>query len=504
MTNTGPSSLPKFGGPYSSYESVPSHTRHAVAAHHDSDINKICKEYSYSVLKTATDGFAKSRILGTGSFGAVYDGRLLDQTDVAVKVISDPSKSGFSNEIKVLSKYRHPNLICLLGFARNGSERLLVYDCLAYGDCEKLLKHPRPDRPFPWELRLSVLLDACKGLTYLVTSNPMVFHRDIKSSNILVDSNGTAKMADFGLACELPSAGASSIHLRSSAGTMGYACPHYIETGIVSESSEIYSFGTCILDFLTNKPAAVTHANFPGQILYLVDSLQGQVDNVVPILDESARWPVQLAVELGRLVLDCCNRNSKARTNFVSIVNRLHELHQVYVVRKDDIVSPRDITNTSRAPQSVRKPKSRSPSPSDLSIRLDNRVPSFIVRALPGRSVRMSVPIDLSEGPFVFGRNNLSLVLNQLLPSETLRLCVSRDHFRIEKLANGGYMLVNISGNGTLVEKFGFLSGADDSAYIVNGDIIRLVQTSNSGQQTPFLELEFRLSNNDRSFNHSR
>ena len=185
----------------------------------DAHLGQSCKEFSYKALSKATSDFGSLNVLGTGSFGSVYRGLLEDDTGIAVKVISKPSQSGFEDEVKILSKYRHPNLVMLLGFARNGVQRLLVYECMDKGDCEKRLKSPTLSISFKWEQRLSVLLDACRGISYLHNSVPIVFHRDIKPSNILVDKNWVGKMADFGLSCELSSSGQTSMKVKKPHGS---------------------------------------------------------------------------------------------------------------------------------------------------------------------------------------------------------------------------------------------------------------------------------------------
>jgi serine/threonine protein kinase len=292
----------------------------------DTYLNDIAKEFSYSEIRDATNGFSKSNILGTGTFGSVYRGTLPDQTQVAVKIINSPKESGFEEEVRILSKYRHPNLILVLGFARNGNERLVVYECMDNGDCERALKSRDNSHQLDWRRRLSILVDACRGLSYLISSDPIVFHRDIKPSNILLDKNWVGKMADFGLSCQLESSNAVSIRVGVSAGTMGYACPNYVSTGMVTEGSEIYSFGIVILEFLTGQPPAMNHHHFPGQTVHLVESLGCNMNALLSILDKRANWPEDLAVELGHIFFECCDRNVQKRPKFISVVKRLKGL----------------------------------------------------------------------------------------------------------------------------------------------------------------------------------
>eukprot|EP00440_Ansanella_granifera_P009208 gb/GFBE01009975.1/.p1 GENE.gb/GFBE01009975.1/~~gb/GFBE01009975.1/.p1 ORF type:complete len:281 (+),score=42.23 gb/GFBE01009975.1/:1-843(+) len=162
----------------------------------DRNLNDISLEYTYEELREATRNFDEGMKLGSGSYGGVYKGVLKDGTEVAIKVLDVPNEAGFEEEVKVLSKFRHPHLVILMGFARNGAKRLLVYEMLSGGDVHRRLqKSCHQDVAFPWQERVSIALDAACGLSHLHHSSPKVFHRDIKSPNILLDKNGTAKMA---------------------------------------------------------------------------------------------------------------------------------------------------------------------------------------------------------------------------------------------------------------------------------------------------------------------
>eukprot|EP00435_Cladocopium_sp_Y103_P003231 s2389_g1.t1 len=141
--------------------------------------------------------------------------------------------------------------------------RSLIYEFLAGGDVSKRLQRSRQQlEPFRWNARLSAAVDAACGLSHLHNVTPRAFHRDIKGPNILLDKNGTAKMADFGLSCV--SEGAQH-KVKQASGTVGYACPEYIRTGIITEGSEVHSFGMVVLELLTGAPPAVEKPNKPGE-----------------------------------------------------------------------------------------------------------------------------------------------------------------------------------------------------------------------------------------------
>ena len=154
-----------------------------MAMRTDSCLQAVSLELKYRDLEHCS--LKWQRCLGEGGFGSVYAGQLRDGTEVAIKRLSHPKEGGFREEVEVLSRFRHPNLVILLGFARNGHERYLVYEMMHGGDVAQRLEKYRPWGTFTWRPRLSVSLDAALGLSYLHNSSPRVFHRDVKSSNIL-------------------------------------------------------------------------------------------------------------------------------------------------------------------------------------------------------------------------------------------------------------------------------------------------------------------------------
>ncbi|KAF4758636.1 hypothetical protein FOZ63_010513, partial [Perkinsus olseni] len=149
-----------------------------------------------------------------------------------------------------------------------------------------------------------------------------VFHRDIKSPNILLDRNSTAKMADFGLACL---SHGQSHKVKQASGTIGYACPYYIQRGVVTEASEVYSFGMVILELLLNAPPACPGAK-PGEILYLVNHLNGDLMRCLSMVDPRAGYPPAVAKQLAELALNCASMNEQSRPTFVQVVKSLRSM----------------------------------------------------------------------------------------------------------------------------------------------------------------------------------
>mmetsp|Transcript_20034 Transcript_20034/g.36167 ORF Transcript_20034/g.36167 Transcript_20034/m.36167 type:complete len:1088 (-) Transcript_20034:148-3411(-) len=307
-------------------------------------------EYPYKDLVNATQSWAASRQLGSGSYGAVYKGELEDGSIVAIKALNlaalgqQSETAGFEDEVLMLSKFRHPNLVTLLGWGKKDYYRYLVYELLQGGDAFQRLakaKMPPPNgKQFMWHERLSVCLDAATGLSHMHNSKPKAFHRDIKSANILLDRHGTAKMADFGLSCTAKSSHASDLHVtvKTISGTPGYACPIYSKTGRVTEGSEVYSFGMVMLELMTNHAPATADPRKPGGIAYPIRETvdperHGAEQRAMDYLDLTAQWPEPLARELSQLALKCVTKNDESlRPPFISIVRALRSMTERFPV----------------------------------------------------------------------------------------------------------------------------------------------------------------------------
>ncbi|KAK9823379.1 hypothetical protein WJX72_002370 [[Myrmecia] bisecta] len=239
-----------------------------------------CHRFTYAELAAATGGFAEGNVLGEGGFGRVYKGVLRDGKSVAVKRLDRGGLQGdkeFNVEISTLAALRHANLVTLLGICTEGDHRLAAFEFAQHGSLRSALDVSTPGSaaaagggrsrqgPLRWQQRLEIALGAARGLAYMhEVAKPAIIHRDFKSTNILVDAAGQARICDFGLARRLhglPSArsGGSLRHGESSGGalntmvmgTFGYVAPEYAATGHLSEKSDVYSFGVVLLELLT-------------------------------------------------------------------------------------------------------------------------------------------------------------------------------------------------------------------------------------------------------------
>lgn len=208
----------------------------------------------YNLLESATSNFGESEILGVGGFGCVYKARLDDSLCVAVKRLEGGSQDAvkeFQTEVDLLSKIQHPNIITLLGYCVHDETKLLVYELMHNGSLETQLHGPSSGSNLTWHARMKIALDTARGLEYLHENcKPSVIHRDLKSSNILLDSSYNAKLSDFGLAVMDGAQNKNNIKLS---GTLGYVAPEYLLDGKLTDKSDVYAFGVVLLELLLGR-----------------------------------------------------------------------------------------------------------------------------------------------------------------------------------------------------------------------------------------------------------
>ncbi|KAL0433862.1 UNVERIFIED_CONTAM: putative receptor-like protein kinase [Sesamum latifolium] len=207
-------------------------------------------------LEVATNKFSKDNIIGEGGYGIVYRGQLINGATVAVKRLLNnlgQAEKEFRVEVEAIGHVRHKNLVRLLGYCIEGTHRLLVYEYVNNGNLEQWLHGAMSHHGhLTWEGRMKILLGTAKALAYLHDAiEPKVVHRDIKSSNILIDDDFNAKISDFGLA-KLLGAGKSHIITRVM-GTFGYVAPEYASSGFLNEKSDVYSFGVVLVEAITGR-----------------------------------------------------------------------------------------------------------------------------------------------------------------------------------------------------------------------------------------------------------
>nr|GEW87542.1 serine-threonine/tyrosine-protein kinase catalytic domain-containing protein [Tanacetum cinerariifolium] len=259
---------------------------------------EVCRHFSLDEIKSATRNFNKKLVIGRGGFGDVYKAKIkngLIDASVAVKRLHLRSSQGapeFWAEVEMLSKLRHCNLVSLIGYCHDESEMVLVYEYMQHGTLEDQLR--RADK-LSWLQRLRICIEAARGLDYLHTGTGTrygVIHRDVKTSNILLDENLTAKISDFGLAKISPINQAHSYVSTRIKGTFGYMDPSYVNTGKLTRKSDVYAFGVVLLEVLCGRRAVDTtldekewglatwaqHCITKGRVARIVDcTLHGQI-----------------------------------------------------------------------------------------------------------------------------------------------------------------------------------------------------------------------------------
>ncbi|XP_059627586.1 PTI1-like tyrosine-protein kinase At3g15890, partial [Cornus florida] len=212
--------------------------------------------YTLKELLHATNNFHDDNKIGEGGFGSVYWGRTSKGIEIAVKrlkAMSAKAEMEFAVEVEILGRVRHKNLLGLRGFYAGGDERLIVYD---YMPNHSLITHLHgqlaADCLLDWPRRMSVVIGSAEGIAYLHhEAHPHIIHRDIKASNVLLDSEFHAKVADFGFAKLIPD-GVTHLTTRVK-GTLGYLAPEYAMWGKVSESCDVYSFGILLLEIISAR-----------------------------------------------------------------------------------------------------------------------------------------------------------------------------------------------------------------------------------------------------------
>ena len=271
--------------------------------------------FTYKDLATATRGFSDRMLLGKGGFGKVYKGMLqTSKQNVAIKRVSPESKQGmkeFIAEITILGHLRHRNLVQLLGYSRHNNNLLLIYDYMPKGSLDRVL-HDQDMPVLNWVHRLNIIKGIASGLFYLHEDwEKVVIHRDIKASNVLLDTEMNARLGDFGLA-RLHNHGTDA-HTTHLAGTWGYIAPELARLGRATKATDVFAFGVFMLEVACGRrpivhdsgdPTLLTdwvlHAWESGSILTIVD----------PRLEDYIREEVELVLKLGLL---CSHSEPSAR-----------------------------------------------------------------------------------------------------------------------------------------------------------------------------------------------
>ncbi|KAL2328753.1 hypothetical protein Fmac_022180 [Flemingia macrophylla] len=327
------------------------------------------KNFSFTELTAATRNFRTDSVLGEGGFGSVFKGWIDDQSLSAVKpgkgivvAVKRIDKDSFQDhkdwlarhgmtheasleaEVNYLGQLSHPHLVKLIGYCFEDKNRLLVYEFMPRGSLENhLFMRGSYFQPLSWGHRLKVALGAAKGLAFLHSAETKVIYRDFKTSNILLDSNYNAKLADLELAKDGPTRDKSHVSTRSM-GTYGYAAPEYLATGRLSAKSDVFSFGVVLLEMLSGRRAV--DKNRPSGQQNLIEWAKPYLSNkrkLVRVLDNrlEGQYALEEAYKVATLSLRCLAAESKLRPNMDEVVTDLEQLQLPHVSRNRSVNSSR-------------------------------------------------------------------------------------------------------------------------------------------------------------------
>ncbi|XP_023533196.1 probable serine/threonine-protein kinase PBL3 isoform X3 [Cucurbita pepo subsp. pepo] len=335
--------------------------------HHGNLLRKTCQARSCifnQYFWNATKNFRSESLLGEGGFGCVFKGWIDEHSYlptkpgtgivVAVKKLKRGSLQGYKEwlaEVNYLGQLRHDNLVRLIGYCSESDDRLLVYEYMPKGSLENHLFR-KGVAPISWRVRMNIAVDVARGLSFLHSCEPNVIYRDLKASNILLDSEFNAKLSDFGLAREGPTGDKTHVSTRVM-GTRGYAAPEYVATGHLTPKSDVYSFGVVLLELLSGKRA-------------LDQEKVGRVEETLvdwgkPLLSDSKRMLRIMDTRMGgqysrkeaqaaaSLALNCLHTDPKNRPSMVDVLEELERL-----------LSSKDVLRTPDSRAIRRTPPARS------------------------------------------------------------------------------------------------------------------------------------------------
>ncbi|KDP38442.1 hypothetical protein JCGZ_04367 [Jatropha curcas] len=288
--------------------------------------------YHYKEIEKATNSFSENQRLGTGAYGTVYAGKLHNDLWVAIKRIKPrdtDSTTQVLNEIKLISSVNHPNLVRLLGCSIENGEQILVYEFMPNGTLCQHLQREKGEG-LAWPIRLTIATETAQAIAYLHSAiDPPIYHRDIKSSNILLDYNYRSKVADFGLS----RLGRTEISHISTApqGTPGYLDPQYHQNFHLSDKSDVYSFGVVLVEIITGLK--VVDFNRPTNDVNLAalatDRIgKGKLEEIIdPFLDvHNDNWTLSSVYKVAEVAFRCLAFDRDVRPSMIEVAAELDQI----------------------------------------------------------------------------------------------------------------------------------------------------------------------------------
>nr|GEU49528.1 wall-associated receptor kinase-like 14 [Tanacetum cinerariifolium] len=290
--------------------------------------------YHYREISRATNSFSDKQRLGVGAYGTVYAGKLSSNEWVAVKKIRQRDSDGngndkVMNEIKLISTVNHPNLVRLLGCCIEKGEQILVYEFMPNGTLSQHLQKER-GKGLPWTVRLTIATETAQAIAHLHSAmNPPIYHRDIKSSNILLDYNYKSKVADFGLS-RLGMLDDSHISTAPQ-GTPGYVDPQYHQNFHLSDKSDVYSFGVVLVEIITALKVVdfSRHHSEINLAALAIDKIgKGCVDDIIdPFLEPNRdAWTLSSIHKVAELAFRCLAFHRDMRPSMTEVADELEQI----------------------------------------------------------------------------------------------------------------------------------------------------------------------------------
>ncbi|CAN4118623.1 unnamed protein product [Withania somnifera] len=288
-------------------------------------------------LNKLTGNFGKKALVGEGSYGRVFSGKLRDGQQAAIKKLDTSSSepdSDFTAQLSIVSRLKHEHFVTLMGYCLEANNRILIYEFATMGSLHDVL-HGRkgvqgaePGPALTWSQRVKIAHGAAKGLEYLHEKvQPPIIHRDVRSSNVLLFDDFTAKIADFSLTNQ-SSDTAARLHSTRVLGTFGYHAPEYAMTGQITQKSDVYSFGVVLLELLTGRKP-VDHTMPKGQqslVTWATPRLSE--DKVKQCVDPKLNndYPAKAIAKMAAVAALCVQYEADFRPNMTIVVKALQPL----------------------------------------------------------------------------------------------------------------------------------------------------------------------------------
>ncbi|KAG1338207.1 putative leucine-rich repeat receptor-like protein kinase [Cocos nucifera] len=297
--------------------------------------------FSFDELKKCTNNFSVTNEIGSGGYGKVYRGMLQNGEIVAIKRAEQGSMQGgveFKTEIELLSRVHHKNLVGLVGFCFEQGEQMLVYEFIPNGTLRENLigrysiciSKGRGRIQLDWKKRLRIALGSARGLAYLhELANPPIIHRDVKSTNILLDENLNAKVADFGLSKLVSDSEKGHVSTQVK-GTLGYLDPEYYMTQQLSEKSDVYSFGVVMLELITSKQPIEKGKYIVREVRMAIDRYDAEYYGLKEITDPVLKNTANLTGfrRFVELAMQCVEESAANRPTMSDVVKEIEIMLQ--------------------------------------------------------------------------------------------------------------------------------------------------------------------------------